>query len=398
MMKIALFGGSFNPFHNGHLAMLDALEEGLEPDVVMIMPSKKPPHKISYKGIKDSDRLNMLRTLENRYNNILVSDMELTRPGFTYTKDTLSDLAEMYPDAKLYFVLGGDSIMNFDKWNAPNVIAKLATICICARDKADYSNIEAKIEELKSSLGGEYIILDFEKVDVSSTLIRNRLEQGLDCSDYMPDSIYKYILDNNLYLDNNKPYTLDELIDLIQMELSAKRFNHSVGVMETAASLAQTYNVDVKRAKIAGILHDIAKPFNVREIINICRQNGVELSDDEKCSDENILNLGHSKAGSIIAKNIYFIDDEEILSSIYYHTVGRPVMTMLEKIIFVADYIEPSRKQPTNPPLDVIREIAYKDIDKCVAIICENTVNYLKQEGKPIDNSTLETYNFYKNL
>lgn len=396
MMKIALLGGSFNPFHNGHLAMLKATEEGLKPDVVMIMPSKKPPHKISYKGIKDSDRLNMLKTLEKDFGNIIVSDMELSRPGFTYTKDTLSDLAEMYPDAKLYFIMGGDSIMNFDKWNAPNVIAKLATICICARDKADYKAIEDKIDFLKEHVGGEYIILDFDKVNVSSTLIRSRLEEGLDCSEFIPKPIYEYILANNLYIDCNKPYTFEELIDLIQMELSAKRFNHSIGVMNTAIDLAKTYGLDQEKARIAGILHDIAKPFNVREIVNICRQNGKDLTEEESANDENILNLGHAKAGSIIAKNIYFIEDEDILSAIYYHTVGRPNMSLLEKIIFVADYIEPNRTQPTNPPLDDLRELAFIDIDKCVALICENTINYLKNADKSLVKSTVDTYNYYK--
>lgn len=396
MKKIALLGGSFNPFHNGHKAMLDAAIKGINPDTVIIMPAKKPPHKMAYMGVKDIDRFNMLKCLEKDYDNVIVSDMELKTPGFSYTKDTVFKLKKLYPDSIIYFIMGGDSIENFEKWREPDTIVKYACICVCIRNEANVDYVKDKITYLKDKIGGNYYILNFERIDISSTMIRNNILNNISCRGLLPDSILEYIIENNLYRKTGNGYSLKELVEIMEQELLKSRYIHSLGVMNCAADLAVIYNVDINRAMTAGILHDCAKIYSAAELINICGQNNVYLSANEKSDEQTTKNLVHSKAGSIIAHNIYFIDDEEILSAIYYHTVGRPAMTMLEKIIFVADYIEPGRKQLTNPPLDEIRRIAYEDIDKSVELICKNTIDYLNSIEKYVDNNTLETYDYYK--
>lgn len=396
MKKIALLGGSFNPFHNGHKAMLDAAIKGINPDTVIIMPAKKPPHKMAYMGVKDIDRFNMLKCLEKDYDNVIVSDMELKTPGFSYTKDTVFKLKKLYPDSIIYFIMGGDSIENFEKWREPDTIVKYACICVCIRNEANVDYVKDKITYLKNKIGGNYYILNFERIDISSTMIRNNILNNVSCRGLLPDSILEYIIENNLYRKTGNGYSLKELVEIMEQELLKSRYIHSLGVMNCAADLAVIYNVDINRAMTAGILHDCAKIYSAAELINICGQNNVYLSANEKSDEQTTKNLVHSKAGSVIAHNIYFIDDEEILSAIYYHTVGRPAMTMLEKIIFVADYIEPGRKQLTNPPLDEIRKTAYEDIDKSVELICKNTIDYLNSIEKYVDNNTLETYDYYK--
>ena len=181
----------------------------------------------------------------------------------------------------------------------------------------------------------------------------------------------------------------DECRKKLKETLSAKRYNHSIGVSNTAACLAMVCGYNVRKAHLAGLLHDCAKGAKDTELLDVCKNAGLELSEVEICNPD----LLHAKAGKFVARDRFGIDDEEILDSIFYHTTGRCDMTLLEKIIFVADYIEPNRSG--LPGLDMIRRLAFEDIDAAVALICRNTLDYLKDSSKSIDPNTLETYRFY---
>ncbi len=183
-----------------------------------------------------------------------------------------------------------------------------------------------------------------------------------------------------------------ELIRSVQKELKYSRFIHTMGVAVTAASLAERFGEDMHRAETAGILHDCAKYMDVDKMESLCRKNGLELSEMEKGNAA----LLHSKAGSILAKTKYGIDDPEICSAVRYHTTGRPAMTTLEKIIFIADYIEPGREQA--PHLDAIREAAFQDLDKALCMILKDTLGFLTQNSKRIDPMTQKTYDYYRPL
>ena len=170
---------------------------------------------------------------------------------------------------------------------------------------------------------------------------------------------------------------------------SNKRYVHSIGVSNTSACLAMRYGYDCNKAYITGLLHDCAKGLKESELINTVMKAGIEISDIEKDNPD----LLHSKAGSVVAKEKYGIEDDEVLKAIFYHTTGRPDMTLLEKIIFVADYIEPNRYN--LPDLDRVRVMAFTDIDECIAHICEMTLDHLKKSGKAIDRTTVDTYEYY---
>ena len=178
---------------------------------------------------------------------------------------------------------------------------------------------------------------------------------------------------------------------LLKENIGQKRYLHSIGVSNTSACLAMRYGCDINKACLAGLLHDCAKGLKPEELIRIVEDEGEIISESERENPE----LLHAKAGSIIARDRYEISDRDILGGIYWHTTGKPAMTLLEEIIFTADYIEPNR---TNiPNLEDIRKTAFIDLDRTVALICRNTLDYLKSGKVVIDKMTAQTYEYYSN-
>lgn len=175
----------------------------------------------------------------------------------------------------------------------------------------------------------------------------------------------------------------------MEKTLDAKRFEHTLGVAYTAASLAMRYEEDVNRALTAGLLHDCAKCISNDKKIAICEKHNIPINDVER---ENPFLL-HAKVGSYLAMKQFNIHDQDIINAILNHTTGRPGMSLLEKIVYVADYIEPGRKQAPN--LQLIRKTAFRDLDKALIQILGDTLQYLKSSGIPIDTMTQKTYDFY---
>ena len=172
---------------------------------------------------------------------------------------------------------------------------------------------------------------------------------------------------------------------------SEKRYAHTLGVAYTATSLAMKYDVSLmKDAEIAGLLHDCAKCILDEEKISICKKNDIPISDIEMQNPY----LLHAKVGRFLAKNLYHIKDEDILNAILNHTTGRPGMSLLEKIIFVADYIEPTRKEAPN--LFRIRKLAFEDLDLALLQILNDTLQYLHSQNCTIDSMTQTTFDYYK--
>lgn len=175
----------------------------------------------------------------------------------------------------------------------------------------------------------------------------------------------------------------------LKRRLKDSRYQHTLGVAYTAGCLAMKYEEDMNSAIIAGLLHDCAKYMDSDEMLKNAEKAKLEISDTEYKKPD----LLHAKLGAYYAKKKYDIDDNNILSAIRYHTTGRPDMTLLEKIIYIADYIEPGRDK--MPRLDTIRKMAFEDLNRCLEMILEDSVDYLNKSGMTIDNTTLETYNFY---
>lgn len=182
----------------------------------------------------------------------------------------------------------------------------------------------------------------------------------------------------------------DDFEERLKKKLSAKRYRHTLGVAYTAASMAMAYDYDVEKAYLAGLLHDCAKGYDNDKILKLCEKYKLPIRDVERKNPQ----LLHAKLGSYLARKEYEIQDPEILNSILYHTTGRPDMGLLEKIVFVADYIEPNRKPIPN--LDNVRHYAFCDLDRAVLLELEGTLNYVKTKAAALDEITLETYHFYE--
>lgn len=172
--------------------------------------------------------------------------------------------------------------------------------------------------------------------------------------------------------------------------LDSKRYEHTQGVAYTSAALAMRYGEDVQKAELAGLLHDCAKCLDNEKKIHICKKHNITISEAEF----NNPFLLHAKVGGYLAKTKYKIDDEDIINAVLYHTTGRPGMSLLEKIVYIADYIEPGREHVSN--LDEVRNLSFRDLDEALLQILEDILVHLKESKKEIDPMTQMTYEFYK--
>jgi len=186
-------------------------------------------------------------------------------------------------------------------------------------------------------------------------------------------------------------YSIDEIKYSLQNRLSQKRYEHTLGVEYTCCALAIRYGADMTKARMAGLLHDCAKHYSGEKLITKCIEYHLPVSEYEKAFPE----LLHAKVGAYIAKEKYGITDEEILNAIDCHTTGKPDMTVLEKILYIAYYMEPNRDRA--PHLKEIRELAFTDLDACLLKILSGTLIYLQSKGSVIDPQTEATFEFYKN-
>lgn len=176
----------------------------------------------------------------------------------------------------------------------------------------------------------------------------------------------------------------------LEKQLKPDRYNHTLGVAYTAASMAMAHGADMEKALIAGLLHDCAKCLSHDEQIKICEKNKIDISDVERRNHS----LLHAKVGMYLARTKYDIYDTEILGAIRWHTTGREDMSLLEKIVYIADFIEPNRKPLEG--MNDIRKEAFTDIDRCLAHILHDSVQYLQTIGKECDETTMNAYLYYK--
>ena len=394
MKKIGIMGGTFNPIHNAHLMMAQAAYEQYKLDEVWFMPSKNPPHKQKQDILSDEHRKRMIQFAIDEIPHFVFSDMELKRQGTTYTCDTLEQLHKDLPEAEIYFILGGDSLQDFESWYHPEKIVKLCTILAASREGLSDQETKELCNSLSQKLKGTILPVSMPQLRISSAIIRERLSNGESAEGYCPEKVLYYMKLHGLYgaVLAKKPRKEKEMLACLAATLRPKRYRHTLGVAYTAANLAVCHGVDPERARVAGLLHDCAKYFSNEEMYRLCDDYGISLSP----SEQNNPALIHSKLGAYLVKNRYGIDDVEIASAISYHTTGKPGMTPLEKIIYLADYMEPYRNMNCRPySLDEVRKACFADLDKGLKMILHNTVEYLERCEMTVDPTTIETYQYY---
>ncbi len=386
--KIAIMGGTFNPIHNGHLVAAESVRQQMGIERVIFIPTGKPPHKTT-NPVLDEHRylMTVLATVSNpRFE---VSRTEMDRAGKTYTIDTITEIkAHCSKDCKIYFITGADAIEQILEWKNPEKLLSMCEFVAVTRPGYNRDGLLDTISHLKDNYKGRITLLEIPALSISSTDIRHRILAGQTIKYLVPSSVEEYILKFGLYKANT---IYSEEIEAINAKLHSvltpKRYKHTQGVAQESLQLAKRYGADQDKAYIAGLLHDCAKCFTAEEKLNLCESYNVKLDDILKSQPD----LTHSFLGAEIAKAEYGITDPDILNAVKYHTTGRPNMSLLEKIVFIADFIEPNRDYFEG--LDKIRDLAYKDIDKAIIYSLESTISYNKKKNRiihPLGTAALE--------
>lgn len=400
MNKIGIMGGTFNPIHNSHILLGIEAKNLFNLDKVLFMPTQNPPYKEIADNISNEDRCEMVRRAVAGTDGLEFCDYEFHREGKTYTSDTLISLCNENPDTRYYFIIGADSIGYFDKWHLPEVILRHSAIICAPRADMNRDVTFSEIERIRSLytvsdedgtvFRPEIYYMASPCMDISSTTIRAYITCGLSIKGLVPDAVNEYICSEGLYKSEKIAYIKENLKKL----LSEKRYTHVLSVADFALKLALIHDCDPIKTYIAGLLHDCAKYLSDEEILSEMKRYGLKPDKAELALPNNLL---HSKIGAYYAKEKYGIEDEEIISSISYHTTGRPGMGLLEKIIFLSDTLEYGRKMVYEPSLDIIRSIATTDLNKAVFYVMNNNVPYVIENFKDnVCQASIEAFEFYK--
>lgn len=198
-MKTGIFGGTFNPVHKGHIMLAEYCMESVGLDRIIMIPTAVPPHKISNDLASEDDRLNMCKLACRGKENFFVSDIEIKRQGKSYTYETLTQLKEIYPDDHLYTIMGADMFLTLDRWKNPEIIFEKSSIITIPRDEENKLELENFYNNVLKAMGASSIILPNPVMSVSSTFIRENLDNFNLISDMLDKGVYDYIIKNNLY-------------------------------------------------------------------------------------------------------------------------------------------------------------------------------------------------------
>ena len=389
-MKIGIYGGTFNPPHLGHVTAARAVFELLKLDRLLLVPDRLPPHKaLPENSPSAQDRLEMTRLAGEQTglgDRVQVLDLELKREGKSYTADTLEEIRRMYPADELWLLMGTDMFLTLQAWHDPQRILSLAGIAAFGRTEEDTEELFSVQRDYlyRTFPGARIFTLTIPGVvDVSSTELRDELRTGKGGA-ALPPAVYGYILRKGLYgvQADLKHLTLSQLRPVALSYLKYKRIPHVLGTEQEAIRLAERYGGDVEKARVAALLHDCTKKLDMEEQLALCRHYGIELDELE----QKALKLLHAKTGAAVARDVFGVD-EEIYHAIWWHTTGHANMTLLEKIIYLADYIEPSRD---FPGVDKLRAVCYKDLDEGLLMGLEMTIEEMTEMGNPVHHATIE--------
>lgn len=380
--RIGIMGGTFDPIHEGHIQMARAAMKEAKLDRVLMIPTGNPPHK---QGITPAeDRWKMLCAACAQEEGLYPDRLELDRPGVIYTIDTLSILKEKYPKADLYYIIGADTLMELCHWRDYERVLSMCTFLVCPR-AWHYTPAQLTLERKRlTELGGSIVMLDMEPVDVSSTALREALQKG-EPTPLLPVAVREYCGIKGLYGMARRIPQADAWMDKLFAALNRKRFAHTLCVAHTSRQLARAHGLDVRRAEIAGLLHDCAKCLPLEEMRAITRAHS--LTGDESLMESGA--LLHSLTGAYLAAAEYGVEDPDILRAIACHTTGKPEMTRLDMAVYLADKIEPTREE--YPLLNKVRLMAQLSLEKAMLLSIEGTSKYVKKGGKALHPATLET-------
>ena len=386
MARIGIYGGSFNPVHEGHVLAAKEFIRMLSLDTLLMIPAGIPPHKALAEGSPDAHtRMALLQSAVEEIPAVRADDLELRREGRSYTFDTLAELRGRYPRDTLILLMGTDMFLSFRQWYRWEEILRSAPIAVLHRsaDSAAQNAALAALAEEFRAMGADVTVLDNSFVDVSSTEVRRMLFFGAG-EGLVPEKVLRLIRENGLYGADadrrNLPFSVLRELSLAQHD--PKRVPHVLGCCETAVRLAQRWGENCADAARAGILHDVTKALSFTDQLRLCEKYAIMSDNREKTAKE----IYHGKTAAAVAGKL-FGENENVCRAIEWHTTGRGGMTTLEKILYLADYIEPNRAMPG---LERLRALAYSDLDAAMVCGLDMTLSYLREKGKIPDPASTE--------
>lgn len=371
VVRLGILGGTFDPIHNAHLRIARSAKEQFNLDEVLLLVSGEPPHKHSIAG--KEDRFAMVECALQQVEDIRVVRMEIDREGMTYTVDSLREIVSaLGKDVELYYIVGEDALLDIPHWREYEKVMEMTNLIVFSRNGMSDIDQAHALRQLKKYKNRIFFAKE-ALMECSSTAIRKRCAQGLSLQGMVLPAVEDYIKKHGLYAACAPSF--EETAKKIAVALSKSRYEHTLGVVLCAKALAERYGVDIPAAKWAALLHDCAKKIADDEAIAMCLAWGIELDEIMLAATQ----LIHGPLGAELAKREYGIEDESILDAIRFHTTGKPSMSLLCKIVFLADMIEPGR---SFIGVKELRTLAYSDLDKAVQKAMDQTIAFILQRNE----------------
>lgn len=373
MKRIGILGGTFNPVHVEHVAIAKRAAEELALDKLIVMPTFISPHKTDG-AVEPKHRLNMLKLAFKDDDKIEVSDYEIERQGKSYTYLTVEHFKEI-EDCKLFFIVGGDMLVNFKTWRYPERILKACDLAVFGREEF-FADFEVEREYFIKTFGKDFYRLSYTGKDASSTKIRTYSAFRLPLDGLVPKAVEEYIKENDLYPS-------DKYIEYILKNLPPKRIKHTADVVVSALKRAGELGLNKQKVVTACTLHDCAKYRDYREVDGFVLPDGVPQP------------VVHAFLGAFVMEKELGITDAEVIDAVRYHTSGKADMSTLSKLVFVADMVEEGR---VYDGVEKLRELYEKaDFETCFRECLKEEMIHLLNKKQYIYVETLNAYDYYVN-
>ena len=385
-MKLLVYGGSFNPPHLAHLRLAKLSYEKVKPDIALIIPAATPPHKELSSDSPDAEvRMRLCELAFKELQGFEISNIELKRQKKSYTWETLEELKKLYDEPEIYLVIGSDMFLSFEKvWSRSDYILENASLVVLAREDEDIEAMHKYRTDLRQRYSCNVDIINSPVMPMSSTEIREGLKLRLG-REKLGEEVYREIIRLRLY--DAKPDLSWLLEDSLKYITDSERKAHIRGCAKAARELALYWGCDADIAEEAAILHDLTKNMKPDFHLMINEKYGHFFSQAELQNTK----LMHAKTSAYFAKELYGVSDE-VFEAIYWHTTGKPNMTKLEKLVYLADLIEENREFKDNFQ---IRKLAFEDLDRAMQYALNVGIEKLNSEGiKPCEDS-LHALSFY---
>ena len=395
-------GGTFDPIHYGHLVAAEAVRTEFDIEQVLFIPTGRPPHKSS-EAVTDNEHrylMTVLATVGNPY--FYTSRLEIDRPGETYTIDTIRHLRDICrKDADIFFITGADAVAEIFTWKEAVSLLGLCHFVAVTRPGYNTEKLLKDIQAIDEAFTARLHFLEVPALAISSSDIRRRVACGKAVKYLLPEVV-------ETYMSKHELYTVDFITAYLKTHLSPRRLLHTMGVAETAVKLAAHYGVDVKKARKTALLHDCAKEMTVDERAAFCQRHHMMAASEAEPQNHDMSadgwlqpdaqtmdqpDLLHAVIGAVMAKADFGIRDHDMLNAIRYHTTGRKKMSMLEKVIFLADLIEPNRDKYSD--LQELHALAYENIDAAVRLGLQCKVSHAEARGAAIHPHAIKALKYY---